>query len=51
MTRAFLVTGLVYQLARLTVLCPASLVAIGTVSWVILSALAHWVRRANLEVV
>jgi len=49
MMRAFLVAGLVYQLDQLTVLGPASLVAIGTVSLVILTALACWVRRADSE--
>lgn len=50
MIRTFLVADLVYQLDRLTVLGPASLVAIGTVSWLVLTALARWVRRANSEV-
>ena len=50
MIRAFLVADLVYQLDRLTVLSPVSLVAIGTISWLVLSALARWVRRADLEV-
>lgn len=51
MTRAFLVTGLVYQLDQITILGPASLVAIGTVSWLVLSALGRWVKRADSGVV
>lgn len=49
MMRAVLVGGLVYQLDRLTILGPVSLVAIGTVSWVVLTALGRWVQRVNSE--
>jgi len=51
MMRALLVAGLVYQLDQITILSPVSLVAIGAISWLVLSALARWVRRANMEVV
>lgn len=49
MIRAILVADLVYQLDRLTVLGPVSLVAIGACSWIVLSALGRWVKRANSE--